>query len=116
MIGIYRICADVSRVSHLLRVDGASLAEEALFDYDAAMGSFVDWTLGGDLPPHALDQAALGVSQGGLGFRRAAGLAGPAFVASRVEARPFVSHLLGAMNKTLKKSLGKRSDSKFAVG
>ena len=94
---LWRSCADGSRVSHLLRVDGASLEEEALIDYDAALGSFVDRALGGDLPPHALDQAVLGVSQGGLGFRRAAGLAGPAFVASRLEARPFVLHLLGAI-------------------
>ena len=47
----------------------------------------------------ALDQAALGVADGGLGFRRASRLAVPAFVASRVESRPFVKWLFDEMTK-----------------
>ena len=53
--------------------------------------------MGGDLPRASLDQAALGVAQGALGFRRAAGLATTAVVASRAEARPSVEHLFASM-------------------
>jgi hypothetical protein len=92
-----RLCADVSRVTHLLRASGASVSEAAAGQHDAALSDFVARTLGGDLPQHSLAQAAVGVTQGGLGFRRAVDLAIPAFLASRVEARPFVQHLFAAM-------------------
>ena len=92
-----RLCASVTKSTHVLRAAGDCVGEAALEDHDAALDRFVSRALGGDLPKSALDQAALGVSQGGLGFRRATGLALPAFVASRVEARPFVEHLFASM-------------------
>ena len=92
-----RLCADVSRVTHLLRAAGPELDHELLGEHDEILDNFVARTLGGDLPRSSLDQAALGASEGGLGFRRAVGLALPAFVASRIEARPFVQRLFDAM-------------------
>ena len=92
-----RLCGSATKLVHLLRTAGDYVSEAALVDHDAALDSFVGRALGGDLPREALDQAALGVAQGGLGFRRAVGLACPAFVASRVEARPFVEHLFACM-------------------
>jgi len=92
-----RACADVARCVHLLRAAGHHVSEDALADHDAALAAALGRTLGGELPQRSLDQAALGVAHGGLGFRRAADLALPAFVASRVEARPFVEHLFASM-------------------
>ena len=92
-----RLCADVCRSVHLLRAAGHQVGMDALDAHDCQLGRFVEHTLGGDLPDRALDQAALGVTDGGLGFRRAAGLALPAFVASRIEVRPFVERLFASM-------------------
>ena len=92
-----RICADVSRVVHLLRTSGFGSSEAATEQHDEAINEFVAGTLGGDLPEASLRQAAAGVAQGGLGFRRSADLAAAAFVASRAEARPFVAQLFAAM-------------------
>ena len=92
-----RACANVSKVTHLLRSNGHQIDSDALALHDEAMDAFLDSTLGGELPDNALAQAALGVGHGGLGFRRASSLAKSAFVASRVEARPFVERLFNAM-------------------
>ena len=92
-----RACADVSRAVHLLRASGSILPETAMEEHDAALDEFIARTLGGDLAQQSLAQATVGVAQGGLGFRRASDLASPAFLASRVEARPFVERLFTAM-------------------
>ena len=73
------------------------MGEDSLHSHDAALDDFVSRALGGDLHQSALAQAACGVSQGGLGFRHARGLALPAFVSSCTEARPFVEHLFSSM-------------------
>ena len=92
-----RACADVSRVTHLLRASGQLFSAGALEEHDDVIDAFVARSLGGDLPQPACDQAALGVAQGGLGFRRAADLALPACLGSRIAARPFLEHLFAAM-------------------
>ena len=92
-----RVCGGVSRCTHDLRAAGGHLNENLLQAYDTELDNFVGQTLGGDLHERALAQAALGVPQGGLGFRRASGLALPAFVASRTESRPFVEYLFHSM-------------------
>jgi len=94
-----RLCANVSRVTHLLRVSGTMLSERVLLEHDDASATFVARALGGDLPAHSDSQAALGLKQGGLGFRQAASLAVPAALASMVEARPFVKRLFTAMGE-----------------
>ena len=94
-----RLCANVSRVTHLLRVSGTMLSEKALLEHDDASATFVARALGGDLPAHSSSQAALGIKMGGLGFRQAASLAAPAALASMVEARPFVNRLFTAMGE-----------------
>jgi hypothetical protein len=48
---------------------GPYVSNDVLSDHDEALSQFLDQTLGGGLPHHALEQAALGVAQGGLGFR-----------------------------------------------
>ena len=84
-------------MAHLLRVSGAAFSEGAAAEHDDLQCQYLARALGGDLPGHALEQAAAGVADGGLGYRRAVDLAAPAFVASRVEARPFVERLFASM-------------------
>ena len=42
----------------------------------------------------AMGQASLGLNYGGLGFRKAENLAAPSHLASLIEARPCVAHLI----------------------
>ena len=86
-------CADVSLVMCQLRtVD--RLAAHALDGYDEMLKGSLDRTLGGDIGEHAWRQAAAGVRDGGLGFRRAARVALPAVLASRTAARPAAACIL----------------------
>ena len=55
--------------------------------------------LGGDLHDKALEQASLGLNYGGLGSRKADILAAPSHLASLVEARPCVAHLIIMANE-----------------
>ena len=92
-----RLCADVSKVNYLLRLAGGSLSPEVVSRHDSEQRRFLGTLLGGGLHDMAFAQAALGVRDGGLGFRSAALTREAAAIASRVEARPFVQHLLGDM-------------------
>ena len=83
-----RKCADVSLAAYQLRTVGDRIAVEALESYDEVLKRSVDRMLGGDIEDMAWKQAAVGVRDGGLGFRRAARLALPAVLASRTAARP----------------------------
>ena len=67
-----RPCADVVRVSHLLRASGDVIAEGPVGEHDLQKQAFLERVLGGELGPAALDQATLGLHAGGLGLRRAA--------------------------------------------
>ena len=89
-----RQCLNVCKVMYTLRSDGAALSPEALSRYDEVIGHALDRILGSRLGESSAQQAAAGVSEGGLGFRRAADVALPAVVASRVASRPFVRALL----------------------
>ena len=87
-------CANTTKVIHLLRAHGCHLDLQLLKQFDDSTAAFISRVLGGDLHEQALEQAALGLNQGGLGFRKAEMLAAPAHLASLVEARPCVAHLL----------------------
>ena len=82
-----RRCADVCKVTHLLRASGPSIAAEALTSYDAQLKHSLEAVLGSPLDDESFLQASAGVQEGGLGFRQAHGLAHLCFVASRVECR-----------------------------
>ena len=90
-----RSCADIYKVAHLLRAAGPTIDGGALDGYDAMLERSLSRCLGGALDNLSLDQASLGVTEGGLGLRRAAATAMPAFVASRIEARWIVDLLVG---------------------
>ena len=94
---LMRRCADVCKVTHLLRACGPQVAEDALGEYDAVLRATLERTLGGDIPDAAALQATAAVSDGGLGMRRATDVAAPALIASCVQTRPFVRHLFGQL-------------------
>lgn len=92
-----RMCGDVARVAYLLRVSGHALGHDALQQHDDQLRTFLDNVLAGGLHDTAWEQASVGVKSGGLGFRRAERLSAVAFVASRIEARPFVERMFRDM-------------------
>ena len=92
-----RSCADIARVSHLLRTAGDIIAGGAVGEHDLQQQRFIERVLGSELGQAALAQAALGLHAGGLGFRNAADTVLAAFVSSRVEAAPLVGHIFAGM-------------------
>ena len=80
---LLRTCADVCKVAHLLRAAGPSISDVALQGYDELLQRSLTRCLGGQIDDLAMAQATLGVAEGGLGMRRAATTALPAFLASR---------------------------------
>jgi hypothetical protein len=92
-----RMCGSVAKVAYLLRLSGNVIGAGALQQHDDQLRTFLDNVLAGGLHDTAWEQASVGVKSGGLGFRRAESLSAVAFVASRVEARPFVERLFGGM-------------------
>ncbi len=89
-----RRCADVCKVTHLLRTGGDRVSPEALATFDASVRTAMDHIIGAPLSNASYLQATVSVQEGGLGLRRAADLALPAFIASSVESRPAVADLL----------------------
>ena len=94
---LLRRCADVCKVTHLLRAAGLRVADDKQQRFDDLVGRTLRRTRGGGVDAAAQDKAATAVADGGLGLRRAHDLAEPAFVASRVEARPFVLDLFAGL-------------------
>ena len=90
-----RRCLDVSKVNYQLRCSGDRLSSELLARFDAGLRASVESTLGGTLKDESWVQATLAVPAAGLGLREATSLALPAFIASRVAARPAVMIMAG---------------------
>jgi hypothetical protein len=108
---LIRECADVSRITHLLRAIGPLLPQsdtlpnpigrtqcpgfdvEPLERFDTVMRESVAQIVRCEVTDEAAQQASWGVKAGGLGLRPASTVALPAHVASLVEARPFVEWL-----------------------
>ncbi len=89
-----RRCADVCKVTHLLRTSGDRLSRAALEKFDTSVRTALDHIVAAPLPDTSYLQATLGVKEGGLGLRRAVDLSLPAFVASATESRPAVFNLI----------------------
>ena len=88
-----RRCAGVCKVTRALRAAGTSITSAALAPFDDRVRESLEHVAGGALRDTAYLQATLGVRESGLGLRRAEDLALPAFIASRVAARPFIDHV-----------------------
>ncbi len=93
-----RACGDVSRVTHLLRTNGGFLDNSVVSKHDDVQRCFLENILAVDLDANSVQQAAAGVSDGGLGFRMASSCKEFAFIASCIEARPFVEDLFRQMS------------------
>ena len=86
-----------SKLGYALRCQGDIFERDVLERFDDDLRSAVECILGGDLPDHAWVQATLGVQAAGLGLRESSSVALPAFVASRIVARPLVLHMASHM-------------------
>ena len=93
-LALLRQCADSCKITHLLRAAGPRIDGAALRAFDRELEVALQRTLGCPLPAAAAAQAALAESFGGLGMRQASELAEAAFIASRVDAQPFVHDLV----------------------
>ena len=92
-----RSCADVCKVTHLLRAHGVDISDAAASGFDDGLASALQTTLAAPLHAEALSQASMGVKDGGLGVRMVSHTLAPAALASRVRARPLVLHLFQQM-------------------
>ena len=90
---LIRRCADVCKITHLLRAFGPYIDRNCLERFDQHLDIAINTLLSGPIGANAAGQAHLGVAVGGLGLRRAIDLAFPAFIAARVSTHPFLSHL-----------------------
>ena len=84
---LLRMCADVCKIVHLLRTAGPAIEEEALELYDETVQKALIRCLGGQLDQFALRQSSLGVTERGLGMRRAIATAVSSYLSSRIECR-----------------------------
>ena len=82
------LCLDVAKVAYQLRCNGDRLDTAILAQFDADLRSAVETTLRGSLSDDAWVQATMAVPAVGLDLREASAIALPAFIASRVAARP----------------------------
>ena len=91
-------CADVSKIVHALRPNGDRLAASGkLVGFSTVLRESLSRSLGGELTETSWQQAGCGSI--GLGFRTAEEVALPAFVASRVAARPVVFSIFERLEK-----------------
>ena len=63
-----RRCADVCKVTHLLRVAGPVISPASLQRFDGSVQSSLQRILGGSLDQDMLLQSSVGVHEGGLGL------------------------------------------------
>jgi hypothetical protein len=91
-----RRCADVCKVTHLLRSSGDTIPQTAHTEFDKVLRSSLERILAGPIDWASWEQATASVANAGLGFRDASNTALPAFIASRIASRPFVLHLAHA--------------------
>ena len=78
---------------HLLRASENRISSVNLASYDLQLRRTLSNMLGQNVEGRAWQQVSMGVSNGGLGFRRAEMMALPALTASRVEAGSMVNFL-----------------------
>ena len=89
---LIRQCADVSKLTYHMRINGDVLDNDLLASFDGQLRASLSASLCGDLPDHSWWQATMGVTRGGLGLRTALGVFLPAFVASRIMSSPGFHH------------------------
>ena len=91
---LLRNCADVCKITHLLRAKGHQIPEQSLHIFDKMIRECLEKIVCGRLYDEAYMQSTMGVAESGLGLRRSVDLSLPAAIASRVQARPAIRELL----------------------
>ena len=89
-----RQCADVSKLTYHLRLNGDKVDHSLLAMFDSQLRSAISASLFGNFPDDSWWQATTGVLFGGLGFRTAQSMALFTFIANRLVSRPLVRTLL----------------------
>ena len=92
-------CGGVGKVGFLLRLSGDRLSAGDLGVLDRIQRDGVGTTLEGDVGDNAWEQALVAITSGGLGIGDAEELALPAFVASRVAARPVAERIFKSLEE-----------------
>ena len=92
-------CADVVKVTYLLRLNGDKFIDSELEALGKTQREGVATTLEGEIGDLAWSQATEQTKRGGLGLRSAAELAFPAFIASRPASRPGAKQLFGRLEE-----------------
>jgi len=90
---LQRCCLNVSKAGYLLRCNGDRIDDARLRKFDLGMAAGLESALWAPLSDDAWVQASMVVDAGGLGMRESQSIALPAFVASRVAARPLVAEM-----------------------
>ena len=94
---LLRRCADICKLTHLLRAAGNNINPTSLQNFDDQLNRTVSLIIGGSLHTEATIQASLGVQSGGLSLRHARDTALPAYIASKVAAKPIVARLASGL-------------------
>ena len=114
-LALLRMSTNACRVMHLLRAAGPEIPAAALVDFDERQEHALASVLGGPLSPVALERAACGAADGGLGLRRTAEVCLPAFLASRTEARALAEEVCGALPPSWRGALLAQWDASTAA-
>ena len=95
-----RRCADVCKITHLLRARGNVLQNHTLEGFDVTLREGIELILGQSISDLSFQQASVGIQDGGLGFRRCIDSALPCFVASRKGIRHLAAPPFDDLNVT----------------
>ena len=96
-LALLRMSTNACRVVHLLRAAGSELDIPDVATFDEGIDDALSSVLGGPILGLALEQAAFGAREGGLGLRRSADMRLPAFLASRVASRGLAASLASSL-------------------
>jgi hypothetical protein len=98
-IVLKKACADVSKITYTLRLNGDRIPEEQLEEYTTMLRNSTTRSLGGDVLDEAWLQATCATDSGGFGLRKAEDVALPAFIASRIAAGPIAGHIFNRIEE-----------------
>ena len=104
-LALLRMCANVSRLTHLLRAAGPELRSADMDLFDESQRTALDRLLGCELSDTSYLRATQAAKDGGLGLRKASDLRPPAFLASRADAKGLAELLTLTMPNGIKDNL-----------
>ena len=94
------MCLGTCKAAYQLRLQGDMVSAEALRKFEDGLRGSLATTLGAELDAESWKQSTCAVNKGGLGFRTPEEVAVPAFVASRITARPAVDRVFSSLRQS----------------